>query len=134
MIVLLGSITIFLTASCALKNNIVLLDFSKNITEQYPEYHSVCSTWILDSCDILIILQYSVPTHFNEIDALYSTLPCEYAGNILINDKHSNFWINAGGYLIILRENIYSYYIYSEKNFFDFFIVSPYDPTKEENQ
>jgi hypothetical protein len=110
--------------------NVILLEYHKNMTGQYPELYDSCLTWHLDSLSIREILQVSKFAYFNEIDAVYNTWSCEYIGECLIDNQYYEFMINAGGYACVWNNDTSYYLIYFEEN--DFFLDTRYDPSKEE--
>lgn len=122
-------IVIILCISCNMNKKNVLLNYQKKISEDYPEYYESCLKWKLDSLDIMEILRFSETTDFFEIDVRYSTVPCEYIGEAIINGDHCKFWINGGGYTTILSNEETSYLVYRKEN--NFFLEKPWDPEKE---
>ena len=116
------------------KREIKLLSYKKGKADSSAEddttYIRLCAEWQLDSLDILEILKSSEPTEFMVIDVLCSVLPCEYTGEAIINGKQYKYWINAGGFTALWRDNNAFYLIYEKEN--NFFLEELWNPEIDE--
>jgi hypothetical protein len=129
-------ISAFLYNSCSTSEKTIILSFEKEISDKYcnpdsPNFDTIYCipyvNWVLDSISIKEILNISEITDFIEIDAAYSTLPCEYKGNAMIKGELYIFWINAGGYTTLSGNGKTLFTVYRKKN--NFFLEKLWKPT-----
>jgi hypothetical protein len=100
-----------------------VLSLEKVINDKNTGFIS-CDNWTLNKQDIISIIQQSDTVSFIIVDNMFSTLPCEYKGEVRINNEKYKFLINAGAYSIIYNSDTTFYLGYFEKN--KYFLDSVY--------
>jgi hypothetical protein len=88
-------------------DTIKILSVNKKIRKDTAEnqYYNQCESWNLTEKKIVEIIKLSKPISSHEFQYQYYVLPCEFNGQLKIDNAMFRYKVNAGSYVVLISSD-----------------------------